>query len=62
MKEIREKLQELIDSEVSSYRIQIDTGLSTSIITGLRRGERKIDNLSFKTAERLYDYAMKKLV
>ncbi|HGH0866834.1 TPA: hypothetical protein ACJHIO_002265, partial [Staphylococcus pseudintermedius] len=41
---------------ISSYQINKDTGVSYGNINAMRRGERSIDNLTLKNAEKLYNY------
>ncbi|MEN3822211.1 hypothetical protein V8V48_05400 [Staphylococcus xylosus] len=54
---MKDVIQKLLDSDISSYKIGKETGISNSIIQRLRNGERTIGNLSLDTAERLYEYA-----
>ena len=50
--------KELIENkEISSYQINKDTGISYGNINAMRRGERRIENLSLKNAKILYEYA-----
>ncbi|WP_422404244.1 hypothetical protein [Mammaliicoccus sp. JADD-157] len=46
-----------MDKEISSYKINKNTGISYSAIDALRRGERQVKNLTLKTAFKLYEYA-----
>ncbi|NGB70927.1 hypothetical protein G0Y06_06945 [Staphylococcus aureus] len=53
---------ELIENkEITSYQINKDTGISYGNINAMRRGERRIENLSLKNAKILYEYAKKVL-
>ena len=54
---MRETIQKLIDSDESAYSISKATGIDASTIQRLRSGDRKLDNISFKIAEKLYEYA-----
>ncbi|MFV5900244.1 hypothetical protein ACLIJT_00410 [Staphylococcus gallinarum] len=54
---MKEVIQKLLDSDISSYKIGKETGISNSIIQRLRNGERTIGNLTLDTAETLYKYA-----
>ncbi|MGW7998920.1 hypothetical protein ACWEYI_00040 [Staphylococcus xylosus] len=54
---MKDVIQKLLDSDISSYKIGKETGVSNSIIQRLRNGERTIGNLSLDTAEKLYEYA-----
>jgi len=48
-----DKVKKLLDSDITSYRISKETGVSVASIGATRRGERKIDNMQLKTAEKL---------
>ncbi|PNZ26184.1 hypothetical protein CD122_08785 [Staphylococcus rostri] len=55
--ELYDTIKNLIDNkEVSSYQINKDTGVSYGNINAMRRGERLIENLTLKNAEKLYNY------
>lgn len=54
---MKEIIQKLLDSDISSYKIGKETGVSNSIIQRLRSGNRSIGNLTLDTAEKLYEYA-----
>ncbi|KTT82735.1 DNA-binding protein [Mammaliicoccus sciuri] len=54
---MRKYIEYLLDSDLSSLSIAKKTGVHQSTIHRLRKGERTIDNLSFKNAEKLYEYA-----
>ncbi|MCY1619673.1 hypothetical protein NW117_02720 [Staphylococcus pettenkoferi] len=55
---MRETIEKLLRSDISGYRIYKETGISQSRISDLRNGRRKLDNISFANAERLYNYAI----
>jgi hypothetical protein len=44
------------NADISSYQINKDTGVSYGNINAMRRGERSIENLTLKNAEKLYNY------
>ncbi|MBS3548233.1 hypothetical protein KCX38_01710 [Staphylococcus aureus] len=48
-------------SYTTIYQINKDTGISYGNINAMRRGERRIENLSLKNAKILYEYAKKVL-
>ena len=55
--ELYETIEKLIkDTDISSYQINKDTGVSYGNINAMRRGERSIENLTLKNAKKLYDY------
>lgn len=51
-----EKVQALLYSHVSAYRIVKDTGISVSTILGLRSGDRQLLSITLGTAEKLANY------
>lgn len=51
-----EKVQALLYSHVSAYRIAKDTGISVSTILGLRSGDRQLLSITLGTAEKLANY------
>ncbi|MBO3073341.1 XRE family transcriptional regulator [Staphylococcus xylosus] len=56
---IIETVKKLIDSDISATEIEKATGVDASSIRRIRRGERKLENLSFEKGVALYEYAMK---
>lgn len=54
---LTERINEVLNSNVPANRIQAITGLQRSLISKLRRGEVKLDNVTFKKAMTLYEYA-----
>lgn len=54
-----EAIQRLIDSDISAYQITKNTGLSGTVINEIRRGKRKIENLTLETGAKLSDYSKK---
>lgn len=58
---LSEKIQKLLDSSITSYRISKITGVTVSSIGAMRRGERKVENMQLGIAEKLgqfYDEEM----
>lgn len=53
---IEEIIKQLLDSDISAYRIAKDTGVSQSIITRLRNGDRAVGKIQVETAQKLIDY------
>ena len=51
-----EAIQKLIDSDISAYQITKNTGLSGTVINEIRRGKRKIENLTLETGFKLSNY------
>lgn len=51
-----DKVKKLLDSDITSYRISKETGVSVASIGATRRGERKVDNMRLKTAEKLGEF------
>ena len=54
---MREQIQKLLDSDLSSLHIAKQTNVQQSTIYRLRKGERSLDNLGLKQAEKLYEFA-----
>lgn len=54
-------VKKLINSNISATEIEKATGVDASSIRRIRRGERKLENLSFKKGVALYEYAKTKL-
>ncbi|MEY8603516.1 hypothetical protein AALK46_07300 [Staphylococcus nepalensis] len=57
MSEYKQMIIKLIESDITGYKIHIDTGISQTVISTLRNGYRDVDNLMLKTTEKLYEYA-----
>lgn len=58
---LSEKIQKILDSSITSYRISKITGVTVSSLGAMRRGERKIENMQLGVAEKLgqfYDEEM----
>lgn len=58
---LSEKIQEILDSSITSYRVSKITGVTVSSIGAMRRGERKVENMQLGIAEKLgqfYDEEM----
>ena len=49
----------LLKSEITSYRINKDTGFSVGTLSDLRTGKRKVSNLNVRSAYTLSEYAKK---
>lgn len=58
---IIEKVRRLIYSDISATEIEKATGVDASSIRRIRRGERKLENLSFEKGVALYEYVEKYL-
>lgn len=54
---VRELIQKLLDSDLSSLHIAKQTGVEQSTVYRLRKGERSLDKLGLKKAEKLYKFA-----
>ncbi|MCH4383008.1 XRE family transcriptional regulator [Staphylococcus haemolyticus] len=50
-------VKKLMESEISATEIEKATGVDASSIRRIRRGERKLENLSFEKGLTLYEYA-----
>ena len=59
--ELSKKIQKILDSSITSYRVSKITGVTVSSIGAMRRGERKVENMQLGIAEKLgqfYDEEM----
>lgn len=54
-----EIIKKLLDSDLTSYRIAKDCGLSPQFIDNYRTGKSKIENMALGKAQLLVDYATK---
>lgn len=54
---MRNQIQKLLDSDLSSLHISKQTGVPQSTIHRMRKNERSFDNMSLKNAELLYKFA-----
>lgn len=55
--QLTERINEVLESNVPANRIQAITGLQRSLISKLRRGEIKLENVTFQKAMTLYEYS-----
>lgn len=51
------QIEELLNSDLTDYRISKDTGLSLSVIQNYRSGKYELENMSFKVAKKLIRYS-----
>ena len=51
------EIEELLNSEISSYKIAKDSGVSYSLISDYRNSKRKIENMTLQVANKLIRYA-----
>lgn len=57
LSEYKTKIIELIESDITGYQIYKETGVAQYVLSQLRQGKRKVDNLTLNTTEKLYEYA-----
>ena len=50
------EIEELLSSEISSYKIAKDSGVPYSLISDYRNGKRKIENMTLQVANKLIKY------
>lgn len=50
---LTEKVEAVLNSNLSNRKIGMETGVSTSVIRETRNGTRKIENMTLKTAEKI---------
>ena len=51
------EIEELLNSEISSYKIAKDSGVSYSLISDYRNAKRKIENMTLQVAKKLIRYS-----
>ncbi|UXR79073.1 MULTISPECIES: XRE family transcriptional regulator [unclassified Staphylococcus] len=56
---IIETTKKLIQSDIDATTIQKNTGVDASSIRRIRRGERKLETISFEKGVALYNYQKK---
>lgn len=57
IKEVEKTIQQLFESDVTTYRISKETGIRISVIDGYRNNTSKLENMTLKIAGKLCDYA-----
>ncbi|MBF7029746.1 Trp family transcriptional regulator [Staphylococcus kloosii] len=55
--EVYQTIKRLLESEITAYQIEKDTGISRAKIGRLKNGKNDLNNLSIETAGKLYEYA-----
>ena len=50
------EIEDLLNSEISSYKIAKDSGVSYSLISDYRNSKRKIENMTLQVANKLIKY------
>ena len=53
---IIKEIEELLNSEISSYKISKDSGVAYSLISDYRNGKRKLENMTLQVAKKLIRY------
>ncbi|WP_241955811.1 Trp family transcriptional regulator [Staphylococcus chromogenes] len=56
---IQESILKLLNSNITSYQIEKETGVSRTTIGRLRNEKNKVSDLTLTTAEKLYLYQKK---
>ena len=51
------EIEQLLNSEISSYKIAKDSGVSYSLISDYRNAKRKIENMTLQVAKKLIRYS-----
>ena len=54
---IIKEIEELLNSEISSYKISKDSGVAYSLISDYRNGKRKLENMTLQVANKLIRYS-----
>ena len=58
---VEQNINNLLNSNITGYKISRDTGLSQSFISRLRSSESKLDNTNWSVIKILNEYAENKL-
>ena len=56
MDKIIKEIEDLFNSDITDYRISKDSGVALSMVQNYRNGNRKVENMTLKTAKKLYEY------
>lgn len=56
---MRKNIEELLNSDITGYKIAKTIGIGESVISNLRNGKRELGNISLKNAELLNDFKEK---
>ncbi len=48
MKKIIKEIEDLLNSDLTSYKIAMGSGVANSIIQNYRNGKRKVENMTLK--------------
>ncbi len=54
---IIKEIEELLNSEISSYKISKDSGVAYSLISDYRNSKRKLENMTLQVANKLIRYS-----
>ena len=54
MEKVIKEIEELFNSNITDYRLAKDSGVVLSMIQNYRNGSRQIENMTLKTAGKLY--------
>ena len=57
VKYIREQIEWLLESEITGYEIERETGVPRTSVSQLRKGDASLDNITLAKAEKLAEYA-----
>ena len=58
---VERNINNLLNSNITGYKISQDTGISQSFISRLRSSESKLDNTNWHVIKTLNEYAEKEL-
>lgn len=51
------EIEDLLNSEISSYKIAKDSGVTYSLLSDYRNGKRKLENMTLQVAKKLIKYS-----
>lgn len=55
--QVIKQIEELLNSEISTYKIAKDSGVTYSLLSDYRNGKRKIENMTLQVAKKLIRYS-----
>ena len=56
IEQIEKEIQELFNSDITSYRIKQETGIAQQVIDRYRKGASKVENMTLKNAKKLINF------
>lgn len=54
--QLEKEIKELLDSDITSYRIEKEAGVAQQLLDKYRKGDSKIENMTLKVAKKLLEF------